>query len=181
MIVAQSILGFASSARSAHFRHASSGGSSKPVNHLIAKHAAGPLFGASPCSWSPRARCASTAFQELLGEVDGIVAVKPERDKAARMSVASAKFESGLVFLPERAPRLADFETEFFAFPGSRHDDQGNSVSQALLDIIADVKTAFGLIGAEAVLIATCTTGSRPSRMAVAPTSNSDVPPSQGL
>jgi hypothetical protein len=71
------------------------------VNHLIAKHAAGPVFGASPCSWSPRARCASTAFQELLGEVDGIVAVKPERDKAARMSVALAKFESGLVFLPE--------------------------------------------------------------------------------
>jgi hypothetical protein len=104
------------------------------VNHLIAKHAAGPVFGASPCSWSPRARCASTAFQELLGEVDGIVAVKPERDKAARMSVASAKFESGLVFLPERAPRLADFEAELFAFPGSRHDDQGDSVSQALLE-----------------------------------------------
>ena len=36
--------------------------------------------------------------QELLGEVDGILAVKPDRDKITRMSVVSAKFESGLVF-----------------------------------------------------------------------------------
>jgi predicted phage terminase large subunit-like protein len=32
-------------------------------------------------------------FQELRSEVDGIVAVKPERDKIVRMSVVSAKFE----------------------------------------------------------------------------------------
>ena len=72
--------------------------------------------------------------QELLGEVDGILAVKPDRDKITRMSVVSAKFESGLVFLPERASWLADFEAELFAFPGSRHDDQCDSVSQALSD-----------------------------------------------
>ena len=78
---------------------------------------------------------AGTALvQELLGEVDGILAVKPDRDKTTRMSVVSAKFESGLVFLPERAPWLADFEAELFAFPGSRHDDQCDSVSQALSD-----------------------------------------------
>ena len=72
--------------------------------------------------------------QELLGEVDGILAVKPDRDKITRMSVVSSKFESGLVFLPERAPWLADFEAELFAFPGGRHDDQCDSVSQALTD-----------------------------------------------
>ena len=72
--------------------------------------------------------------QELLGEVDGILAVKPDRDKITRMSVVFAKFESGLVFLPERASWLADFEAELFAFPGSRHDDQCDSVSQALTD-----------------------------------------------
>jgi hypothetical protein len=38
------------------------------------------------------------------------------------------------VLLPERAPRLADLEAELFAFPGSRHDDQCDSISQALLD-----------------------------------------------
>ena len=60
------------------------------------------------------------------------VAVKPDRDKISRMAVVSAKFEAGLVFFPERAPWLADFEAELFAFPGGRHDDQCDSVSQAL-------------------------------------------------
>lgn len=60
------------------------------------------------------------------------VAIRPERDKLTRMSVQSAKFEAGLVHLPEQAPWLAAFEAELFAFPGSRHDDQIDSVSQAL-------------------------------------------------
>jgi predicted phage terminase large subunit-like protein len=72
--------------------------------------------------------------QELLREVDGILAVKSGLDKITRMSVVSSKFESGLVYFPERAPWLADFEAELFAFPGSRHDDQCDSVSQALTD-----------------------------------------------
>jgi predicted phage terminase large subunit-like protein len=76
----------------------------------------------------------TSLVQELLGEVDGILAVKPYCDKTTRMSVVSAKFESGLVFLPERAPWLADFEAELFAFPGSRHNDQCDSVSQALTE-----------------------------------------------
>jgi len=50
------------------------------------------------------------------------------------MAVASAKFEAGQVFFPERAPWLADLEAELFAFPGSRHDDQCDSISQALMD-----------------------------------------------
>src|SRR5271168_1545037 len=74
----------------------------------------------------------TSLVQELLGEVNGILAVKPDRNKITRMSVVSAKFQSGLVFLPERAHWLADLEAELFAFPGSRHDDQCDSVSQAL-------------------------------------------------
>jgi hypothetical protein len=50
------------------------------------------------------------------------------------MAVASAKFEAGQALLPERAPWLADLEAELFVFPGSRHDDQCDSISQALLD-----------------------------------------------
>jgi predicted phage terminase large subunit-like protein len=76
----------------------------------------------------------TSLVQELLGEVNGILAVKADRDKISRMAVVSSKFESGLVFFPERAPWLADFEAELFAFPGSRHDDQCDSVSQALTD-----------------------------------------------
>jgi len=52
------------------------------------------------------------------------------------MAVASAEFEAGHVLLPRRAPWLADFEAELFAFPGARHDDQCDSVSQAIIDRI---------------------------------------------
>ncbi len=76
----------------------------------------------------------TSLVQELRGQVSGIVAVKPEGDKASRMAVASAKFEAGQVLLPERASWLPDLEAELFAFPGSRHDDQCDSISQALLD-----------------------------------------------
>jgi predicted phage terminase large subunit-like protein len=72
--------------------------------------------------------------QELNGRVSGIIAVKPEGDKVSRMAGASAKFEAGQALLPERASWLADLESELFAFPGARHDDQCDSISQALLD-----------------------------------------------
>jgi predicted phage terminase large subunit-like protein len=70
--------------------------------------------------------------QELKSRISGIIAVAPKGDKVSRMAIASAKFEAGQVFLPERAPWLADLEAELFAFPGSRHDDQCDSISQAL-------------------------------------------------
>jgi predicted phage terminase large subunit-like protein len=70
--------------------------------------------------------------QELRWEGQIVIAIKPEGDKIARMSIHSAKFEAGLVHLPEAAPWLAEFEAELVAFPGSRHDDQIDAVSQAL-------------------------------------------------
>jgi predicted phage terminase large subunit-like protein len=72
--------------------------------------------------------------QELVGHVPGIIGVKPERDKITRMSIASWKFESGQVFLPSQDWWLADLESELFAFPHIRHDDQCDSISQALND-----------------------------------------------
>ena len=75
----------------------------------------------------------TSLVQELRGgKVSGIPPIKPERDKASRMAVVSAKFEAGEVYLPRSAPWLADFERELFAFPGVKYDDQCNSVSQAL-------------------------------------------------
>ena len=50
------------------------------------------------------------------------------------MAIASAKFEAGNVLLPESAPWLAGLEAELFAFPGARHDDQCDSISQAIND-----------------------------------------------
>src|SRR4051794_5329938 len=74
----------------------------------------------------------SALIQELRQRGVSAIAVKPTADKIARMSAESAKFEAGLVYFPERAPWLADLETELFSFPGSRHDDQVDSISQAL-------------------------------------------------
>jgi predicted phage terminase large subunit-like protein len=72
--------------------------------------------------------------QELREEISGIIPVKPVGDKVTRMAVASAKIEAGQVFLPQEADWLADLEAELYAFPGSRHDDQCDSISQALFD-----------------------------------------------
>jgi predicted phage terminase large subunit-like protein len=69
---------------------------------------------------------------ELKNERLPAIPVKPEHNKEVRMSVQSAKFESGHVFLLERASWLADLEAELFSFPNGRHDDQVDSISQAL-------------------------------------------------
>jgi hypothetical protein len=55
-----------------------------------------------------------------------------DRDKVTRMSVASAMFEAGQVHFPELALWLAELEAELFAFPGSRHDDQVDSICRVL-------------------------------------------------
>jgi predicted phage terminase large subunit-like protein len=64
-----------------------------------------------------------------------IYAVKPvpvERDKLGRLFVHQAKFEAGLVLFPRKAPFLAQLETELLNFPQGKHDDQVDSLSQAL-------------------------------------------------
>jgi predicted phage terminase large subunit-like protein len=60
------------------------------------------------------------------------IAVKPEHNKVTRMSIQSAKFEERRVWFPKHASWLADLESELFAFPNGRHDDQVDSISQAL-------------------------------------------------
>ncbi len=48
------------------------------------------------------------------------------------MAEESVKFENRHVFLPVHAAWLPTLEDELFAFPGGRHDDQVDSISQAL-------------------------------------------------
>jgi predicted phage terminase large subunit-like protein len=75
-----------------------------------------------------------TALIQELKRVGGfyVIPVKPERDKLTRMSIESAKFESGQVLFPHMASWLPELEAELFTFPQSRHDDQVDSISQAL-------------------------------------------------
>ncbi len=72
-------------------------------------------------------------LQELRYVISGGIGIKPDRDKATRMSMASATFEAGQVHFPVQASWLATLEAELFAFPGSAHDDQVDSISQAIL------------------------------------------------
>jgi predicted phage terminase large subunit-like protein len=59
-------------------------------------------------------------IQDLRDASFSVVPVKPEHDKRIRMSIQSAKFESGRVFFPEKASWLADLESELLAFPRGR-------------------------------------------------------------
>ena len=69
---------------------------------------------------------------ELKKAALSAIAVKPEHDKLTRMSIQSVKFANGQVFWPNEKPWLSDLEAEVFAFPKARHDDQVDSISQAL-------------------------------------------------
>jgi predicted phage terminase large subunit-like protein len=71
-------------------------------------------------------------IQEIKSTDFKVIPVKPEYDKKIRMAIQAAKFENGQVFFPKEAPWLADLEPELFAFPRVRHDDQVDSISQAL-------------------------------------------------
>lgn len=62
-------------------------------------------------------------------------AVKPvpvERDKRGRMYVQQEKFYGGQVLFPKGASFLNELERELLAFPNGSHDDQVDSISQAL-------------------------------------------------
>ncbi len=60
------------------------------------------------------------------------IALKPQHGKRVRMFIQSQKFDNGTVLLPKQAAWLVDLEAEFFAFPHAQHDDQVDSISQAL-------------------------------------------------
>ena len=70
--------------------------------------------------------------QELKTAHFSVIPVTPEYDKKIRMAIQSVKFENGQVFFPKEATWLAELEAELFAFPSGRHDDQVDSISQAL-------------------------------------------------
>jgi predicted phage terminase large subunit-like protein len=74
-------------------------------------------------------------IQDLRSETSvkyPIKPIMPVSDKVTRMSTASPSIEAGLVWLPESASWLADYETELANFPNSATADQVDSTSQFL-------------------------------------------------
>jgi predicted phage terminase large subunit-like protein len=70
--------------------------------------------------------------QELRKKSCFVNPIKIEHDKVGRLYVQQAKFAAGQVVFPRNAPFLAELEIELLTFPQGRHDDQVDSISQAL-------------------------------------------------
>jgi predicted phage terminase large subunit-like protein len=71
-------------------------------------------------------------IQELYDQSIPCVSIRPEGDEVVRMSAQTAKIEAGAVHLPRSATWLDDLQSELLAFPFGQHDDQVDSISQAL-------------------------------------------------
>jgi predicted phage terminase large subunit-like protein len=75
----------------------------------------------------------SPLAQELRRAGKSSVRLVPvERDKIARLYIQQAKFENGQVLFPHGAGFLPALEAELLAFPQGKHDDQVDSLTQAL-------------------------------------------------
>ncbi len=61
-----------------------------------------------------------------------IMPIIPKQEKQTRMIAQTPRIETGKVYIPNKADWLPTFENEIMHFPNSRHDDQIDSMSQAL-------------------------------------------------
>jgi predicted phage terminase large subunit-like protein len=88
----------------------------------------------------------TSLIQDLQSEGLSVHANRPVGDKVVRMSAQTARIEEGRVLLPESAPWLEEFRSEVMAFPNGRHDDQVDSLAQALAWFIKSKRRmlAFG-------------------------------------
>ncbi|MFT6672684.1 MAG: putative phage terminase large subunit-like protein [Afipia broomeae] len=62
----------------------------------------------------------------------GVIGRRSSSDKATRMNGETAKLQGGSLILPKAAPWLDEFLMEYLAFPGGKHDDQIDALSQFL-------------------------------------------------
>ncbi|MTI11616.1 phage terminase large subunit, partial [Sansalvadorimonas verongulae] len=98
-------------------------------------------------AWNPQAvlvedkGSGQSLIQELRAGVEHngrkivcpVIAIDPKGvNKVDRLIAVSSLFEAGMVYLPEVAPWLLDYELELTIFPLAPHDDQVDSTSQFL-------------------------------------------------
>jgi predicted phage terminase large subunit-like protein len=74
----------------------------------------------------------TSLIQELYDHDIPAIGIRSEGDKVMRMSAQTPKIEAGAVHLPRQALWLDDLKSELLAFPHGLHDDQVDSISQAL-------------------------------------------------
>lgn len=71
-------------------------------------------------------------LEDLRREGLNAVNVLPNKNKEVRAHIQTHKFEASRVLFPRDAPWLSELEAELLAFPAGRHDDQVDSITQAL-------------------------------------------------
>jgi predicted phage terminase large subunit-like protein len=86
-------------------------------------------------------KASGTAVIQDLREA-GLTSVKAYEppsgtDKVMRLHLQTPVIENGRVYLPISAPWLGEFLSEVTGFPGSKHDDQVDSMTQALAHLAA--------------------------------------------
>jgi len=74
----------------------------------------------------------TSLIQDLRSEGMSVINVSPVADKVSRLYSTQALFEAGSVLFPSEGWWLSDLISELLAFPSGRHDDQVDSLSQAL-------------------------------------------------
>jgi predicted phage terminase large subunit-like protein len=74
----------------------------------------------------------TSLLQDLRANNIAVIEINPEGDKPTRVAKISAQFEAGAVFFPTKAPWLSSLMAELLGFPNVKHDDQVDSISQAL-------------------------------------------------
>jgi predicted phage terminase large subunit-like protein len=85
---------------------------------------------------------------DMLEQGHPAIPIQPEADKLTRMKPQSPHVEAGLIYLPEQAEWLADFEDECVHFPLGKHDDQVDALSQFLKWVHGN-KSGFEVITSE--------------------------------
>lgn len=71
----------------------------------------------------------------LRNKIPGIIGVRPQGTKIARVNAVSPMVEAGNVYLPnpERAPWVNEVIEEFTSFPAGAHDDQVDALTHMLM------------------------------------------------
>jgi predicted phage terminase large subunit-like protein len=72
-------------------------------------------------------------MEDLRAQNVASIGFNPDGDKETRLAAVSVLFESGAVLFPKGAAWLDALKAELLGFPNLKHDDQVDSVSQALL------------------------------------------------
>jgi predicted phage terminase large subunit-like protein len=71
-------------------------------------------------------------IQSLREQSINVVTYNPETDKKSRVIAQNDLFAGGSVRIPESAPWKEEFVAELLAFPGGRHDDQVDALTQGM-------------------------------------------------